>query len=283
LTTSTSGSSGIEGLYKIFEADDGNGFILSQTFKADKHVGKAVLDVGKGIEKDLGLSNITHNQDNVGKLFAAVGGEGDKIEKNDDVKNDGKVLKVGPFGLFPKTKPVEVAAPGFLLKVKVVAVLKFGIIIFGFIVNNILKMGITLGGVVVDKIINEDVGHRQNENVKIQGEKNNRDKNNGDQAVDPGLFDQIESDRGRLGKIADGLNGGMTFLFGIGFKVRQKIIMNIKGYFGDFIFETADRFETENVVKEAHHQHPENGHENGINRLAGFYLLNDTGKLIDSN
>jgi hypothetical protein len=55
-----------ENNYKLFlnqvvETDGGDGFVSSQTFKADEHVGETVLNTGKVVEEDLGLGNVTHN------------------------------------------------------------------------------------------------------------------------------------------------------------------------------------------------------------------------------
>lgn len=130
--------------------------------------------------------------------------------------------------------------PGFLLKIKVAAILEFGIVILGLYVNYVLKMGITLGGVVVDKIVNEDVGHGQNEDVEVNGKKDNRDKDNGNQTVDARLLDKIESDRGGVRKITDGLNGSVAFFSRFRLEVGKEIAVDFEANVGNFVFETTD-------------------------------------------
>jgi hypothetical protein len=150
-------------------------------------------------------------------LPITVDGESNKIEKNGNIEKNGKILEKRPFGFTPMTKPIEVTTPGFLFEIKIAAVLKFRIITFGLIVNNVLKVGITLGGVIVNKIVNKNIGNNQNKDVKIKSKKNDRDKNDRDKTINPRLFDKIEGEGGSIGKIADSLNGSVTFLFGFRF------------------------------------------------------------------
>ncbi len=186
------------------------------------------------------LGRIAGDENQIGNSFGTKGNRINEVAENKGIENDGGVLKGKPFSKTPTGKAVEVEGEGVLFEVAVIGFLEFGVIGFSFGVEGVFAAGITLGGVVINEIVNGDVGDGEDKNFEVEDKKDDGDRDEGDEAVDTGLFNEIEGKGGGVGKIADSLDGGMTFFFRFGLEVRKKEIVDVEDNPADNGFKLDD-------------------------------------------
>ena len=171
-----------------------------------------------------------------------------EIQNDRGVKDNGNVLEIKPLSKTPMTETVKMATPGALLKVEIVTVLKLTVVGFGFGIENVFEVGVSLGGIKIDKIVNQNVGHSEDKRSPVAGKKNSGNKKERNETIDTGLPEKGKGKSGSVRKIANSLNSGMTLFFGAGFKIGEKIVLDIKTYIANSIVETGGRLEAKIII-----------------------------------
>lgn len=170
-----------------------------------------------------------------------------------------------------------------LFQIKIITILKLGIVGFGFGIENVFEMGVTLGSEDVDEIINQNIGESDYKEGKVQENKNYGNKKKGNKTIDTGLLDEIEGYRAGVGKITDSLNGGVTIVFGGGFDVGQKKVMDVENNITNGIFETSDREKAKIIVNQTNHQSSQDDQNNRAKAGIELELFDNQRKKVDGN